>query len=187
MGKDNNWLEEIELVVSVLDSTEMNKAIKWGADVYTINGKNVVSYGGFKNHFSIWFYNGVFLTDADKVLVNANEEKAKALRQWRITHVKDISKKKLKAYVQEAIQNEKDGKAWKPQKTDPVTIPTVLHDAFKTNKSLKTSFLALTPYKQKEYIEHFTGAKKEETNIARVEKATALILQGIGLHDKYKK
>lgn len=187
MSRTNNWLEETELVISVLDNTEMEKAVKWGGDVYTINGKNVVSYGGFTNHFSIWFYNGVFLTDPDKVLVNANEAKTKALRQWRITDVKELDKKKLRAYVLEAIKNEKEGKSWKPQRSAALTIPATLQKAFKKYKGLKTAFNKLPPYKQKDYIEHFTTAKKEETNLARIEKSIPLILQGIGLHDKYKK
>lgn len=187
MSKTNNWQEETALVISVLDNTEMEKAVKWGGDVYTINGKNVVSYGGFNHHFSIWFYNGVFLSDPYKVLVNANEEKTRALRQWRITDVKELDKKKLKAYVLEAIKNEKEGKAWKPQKTAALTIPAILEQVFKKQKDLKKSFAALPPYKQKEYVEHFTSAKKEETNLARITKSIPLILQGIGLHDKYKK
>lgn len=187
MSKTNNWLEETEMVISVLDNTEMEKTLKWGGDVYTVNGKNVVSYGGFKNHFSIWFYNGVFLSDPGQVLVNANEEKTKALRQWRITDVKELDKKKLRAYVLEAIKNEKEGQSWKPQKSEALSLPGILQQAFKKNKPLQKAFEALAPYKQKEYTEHFTTAKKEETNLARLEKAIPLILQGTGLHDKYKK
>lgn len=187
MSKTNNWLEETELVISVLDNTEMKKAVKWGGDVYTVNGKNVVSYGGFTNHFSIWFYNGVFLSDPAKVLVNANEAKTKALRQWRISDVKELDKKQLRTYVLEAIKNEKEGKSWKPQPSAALTIPAILQQAFKKNKEIKAAFNALSPYKQKDYIEHFTTAKKEATNLARVEKSIPLILQGIGLHDKYKK
>lgn len=60
------WEEELHLIGSILEKTPLVKANKWGSDVYTLNGKNVVSYGGFKNYFAIWFYNGVFMNDKYK-------------------------------------------------------------------------------------------------------------------------
>jgi uncharacterized protein YdeI (YjbR/CyaY-like superfamily) len=57
---------------------------------------------------------------------------------------------------------------------------------FNRDKRLKSAFEKLTPYKQKEYIEHISSAKKKETKIARMEKSIPMILEGVGLHDKYK-
>ncbi|WP_413512665.1 hypothetical protein [Myroides odoratus] len=37
----------------------------------------VVAVGRFKNHFSIWFYKGVFLQDTHSKLINAQEGKTK--------------------------------------------------------------------------------------------------------------
>ena len=66
---------ECAMLKAILEKTPMQTAIKWGAEVYTHKGKTVVSYGGFKNHFCLWFNNGVFLKDPYQVLMNANEEK----------------------------------------------------------------------------------------------------------------
>src|SRR5690606_9578173 len=101
---NNQWKEAAEKVQQVINELPLVKEFKWGGDVYTYNKKNVVAYSGFKNHFAIWFYNGVFLEDRDKVLLTASEGKTKALRQWRFTSAEEIDPKKLKAYIEEAIQ-----------------------------------------------------------------------------------
>ncbi|MGE4347330.1 MAG: YdeI/OmpD-associated family protein, partial [Flavobacteriaceae bacterium] len=53
-------------------------------------------------------------------------------------------------------------------------------------KKLKDAFEKLTSGKQKESTLYINEAKQEATNIKRVEKIIPMILQGVGLHDKYK-
>ena len=61
MMKEAQWQSEMEFMKSLMDSiVELTPKVKWGTDVYTLNGSNVVSFGGFKHFFSVWFYNGVF-------------------------------------------------------------------------------------------------------------------------------
>lgn len=80
MQGNEQWAEEIALLSSIIAKAPLEKSIKWGAEVFTYNNRNVVSYGGFKNYFTIWFYNGVFLEDKYKTLLNAQEGKTKSLR-----------------------------------------------------------------------------------------------------------
>ena len=183
---DNPWHEELEKIATILNKTSLEIAIKWSAEVYTLKGKNVVSYGGFKNYFTIWFYNGVFLTDPYKVLVNAQEGKTKSLRQWRMTSADEIDEKKILEYVNEAIEIEKKGLKLSPEKFQAVAIPTILQSALDENKVLKKSFEALTQGKQKEYNLYIDEAKQEATKIKRLEKITPMILDNKGLNDKYK-
>lgn len=186
MSKQNKWQEELSVLKSILESSGLEKTIKWGADVFIYKGKNIVSYGGFKNFFSLWFYNGVFLKDKHQVLVSAQEGVTKALRQWRFTSIDEINPDIILEYVQEAIQNEAAGKTWKPEKSNPTAIPDILEQEFNDDQSLKDAFFKLTPYKQKEYIEYITSPKKEETKLSRLKKTIPMILAGIGIHDKYK-
>ena len=44
----NQWREELNLMKSIIRQTELVEAIKWGTEVYTYEGKNVISCGGFK-------------------------------------------------------------------------------------------------------------------------------------------
>ena len=186
MQNSTQWKEELGLIASIFNKTLLEKSIKWGAEVFTSNGKNVVSYGGFKNYFTIWFYNGVFLKDKYKVLVNAQEGKTKSLRQWRFTSIEEIDENKILEYINEAIEVEKKGFKIKPQKFAPVPLPQLLADAFKKDKALKAAFENFTPGKQKEYIIYVNEAKQEATKINRLEKIKPMIMQGIGLNDKYK-
>ena len=82
---NGEWTEALEKLRSILLDTEMEETVKWGAPVYTIDGKNVVGIGAFKSYVGLWFFQGVFLKDKEKVLVNAQEGKTKALRQWRFS------------------------------------------------------------------------------------------------------
>ena len=148
--------------------------------------KNVLAIGGFKNYFTIWFHQGVFLSDPNKVLVNASEGRTRGLRQWRFESAKDIKPALVKKYVKEAIKNSKEGKEIKPEKKKPIPIPSELQNAFRKSKAMKPAFQALTPFKQREYLEYVTEAKTEATRIKRVEKIGPMILAGKGLNDKYR-
>lgn len=186
MQDTRQWIKELKHIASIINKAPLEKTIKWGAEVFTYNGKNVVSYGGFKNYFTIWFYNGVFLEDTYKVLVNAQEGKTKSLRQWRFTSMAEIDEKKILEYIKEAIEIEKKGLKIKPERFSVVPLPQLLEEVFKKDKALKTAFEKLTPGKQKEYALYINEAKQETTKLNRLEKMKPLILQGIGLNDKYK-
>lgn len=186
MANQKNWQAELEVLQSIIQKTELIKTIKWGAEVYTHNGKNVISYTGFKNHFAIWFFNGAFLKDEQGVLFNAQDGKTKALRQWRFTSIDEINENLILEYIRESIQNVEEGKVWKPEKSGSVKIPDLLLNAFDEDKKLKTAFDNITPYKQREFIEYIDSAKREATRKSRLQKIIPMIIQGIGLNDKYR-
>ena len=147
----------------------------------------MVGVGGFKNFFTLWFFNGVFLKDKKKHLVNANAGVTKSLRQWRFTSKKEINETEILAYIQEAIENEKQGKIIKPEKSkETVTIPAILQNELDANINLQETFFQFSPYKQKEFIEYIETAKREETKLSRIEKIKQMILDNIGLNDKYR-
>jgi uncharacterized protein YdeI (YjbR/CyaY-like superfamily) len=100
--KVNAWKTELELLTSIVKKTDLVKTIKWGAPVYTYNSKNIIGINGFKNFFTIWFFNGVLLKDDLKVLLNAQEGVTKNLRQWRFTSKDEIVEKDILDYIEEA-------------------------------------------------------------------------------------
>ncbi|WP_299550164.1 YdeI/OmpD-associated family protein [Seonamhaeicola sp.] len=184
---NSKWSEALSLLRSLLISTELEETLKWSIPTYTINGKNVCGIGAFKEHFGLWFFNGVFLKDEHKLLRNAQEGKTKAMRQLNFASIDDVDKNIVLQYIKEAIENQKLGKEVKPDRTKKETvIPDELNNLFETHKELKDRFESLTPYKQREYCEYIQTAKREATKQNRLEKITPMILQGVGLHDKYK-
>ena len=184
-NKVYQWAEELHLLESIIAKTALVEMTKWGAPVYTIDGKNVVGIGGFKNYFTIWFFNGVFLKDEKKVLVNAQEGVTKALRQWRFNSKAEVDEKMVLAYITEAIENERLGKKITPEKKKTI-ISGLIQSELELHPELNTAFLKLSPYKQRDYIEYVETAKRHETKLARMEKIKPMILLGIGLNDKYK-
>ena len=183
---NNQWTDAEEFMQQLIVKTNLNKTIKWGMEVYTFNNKNIIGWGGFKNFFSLWFYNGVFLSDPEKVLVNASDGKTKSMRQWRFTNVNDMNEKKILAYINESIQTIKDGKELKPVIFKEKKPDGIFKIFLEDNTDVKTAFEKLTKGKQKEYIIYIDEAKQEKTKATRLEKIKELILQNKGLNDKYK-
>ncbi|WP_437918301.1 DUF1801 domain-containing protein [Sphingobacterium sp. LRF_L2] len=180
------WEDATKIIEQIVDQLPLTKTFKWGGDVYTFRNKNVFSYRGFKNYFAIWFYNGVFLSDPEGVLVSASEGKTKSLRQWRITSIAEIDVNKVKMYIEEAIQTVLDGKEIKMEKMGEKTVSGILKNVLDANLKLQEAFEQLTPGKRKDYIIYIEEAKQDKTKMARIEKIIPLILTGKGLNDKYK-
>jgi uncharacterized protein YdeI (YjbR/CyaY-like superfamily) len=121
------------------------------------------------------------------VLVNAQAGKTKALRQWRFSLKRDIKVRAVKAYVNEAIELQRQGKELKPDRTRPVVVPAELKAAFAGNKRAKAAFEKLTKGRRREYADYIAEAKREATRQSRVEKVIPMIVAGQGLHDKYRR
>jgi uncharacterized protein YdeI (YjbR/CyaY-like superfamily) len=185
-NRNKEWEDELEIIKNILDKTELTETTKWGGIVYTINNKNVLGIGGFKNYFTIWFWNGVFLKDELKVLINANEGVTKGLRQWRFTSRSEINEKQILIYVNEAIENEKLGKSIKPERKE-VIVSDFFKNELASDKALAAAFDNFSPYRQKEFLEYIDTAKQEKTKIDRMQKIKPMILENIGLNDKYRK
>lgn len=192
MEKVDNFIETqgqfenlLRLIRKTILASGLEESFKWNFPTYTYKAKNVVSFGAFKNHCGIWFFQGALLKDPNKVLQNAQEGKTQAMRQWKLTSEDNFDEAVLSSYLNEAISNEQKGLKVTIKKK-PLRIPDELLEVLDTNKELKKSFEAFPPGKQRDFAEHIAAAKKTETKTARLEKIIPLIMQGIGLHDKYK-
>ncbi|WP_299333996.1 YdeI family protein [uncultured Psychroserpens sp.] len=182
-----HYAEALTILRNIINTTELEETVKWSMPTYCLKGKNVLGIGAFKNHFCLWFHQGVFLKDEHGLLINAQENKTKALRQMRFETKADINQAAVLDYVKEAIENQRLGREIKPsRKAKEVVVPDELKTAFKSNTELNTGFKALTPGKQREYCDYISEAKREATKQSRLAKITPMIIQGIGLNDKYK-
>lgn len=185
ISKNESWRDALNKLRQIILSTQLQETIKWGAPVYTFEGKNIVGLGAFKSYVGIWFFQGALLSDKHKKLVNAQEGKTKALRQWRFNSVEEIDDAAILEYLHEAIQNQKAGREIKPSKK-PLIIPVELHKAFDDNPKLKISFGKLGLSRQREFAEYIMEAKREETRMKRLYKVIPLILEQKGLNDRYR-
>lgn len=177
--------DELRILRKIVLETGMEETVKWGMPVYTVDRSNVVGMGSFKSYFGIWFFQGVFLKDPNKVLINAQEGKTRGMRQWRFESADKIDKPLILRYLQEAIENAKACKAIKPEKKQLV-VPPHLKKAFLADLELRDAFDAMTLGKKRDYTEYISDAKREATKEARLQKIIPMIKSGIGLNDKYK-
>ena len=186
ISNHQKWKREIAYLRAVALKTNFTETIKWGVPTYTINGKNVLGIGAFKNYVGLWFFNGSFLKDTHKKLINAQEDKTKGLRQWRFLSLDEMDEPLILEYLKEAIENQKAGKTIKITRGKPVVIPPELQKILNENKELKSFFEGFTNSKQREFADHIADAKRDATKVKRLEKIIPMILSGVGLHDKYK-
>ena len=184
LSKAQKWQQEsIQLRKFILDCG-LTEEFKWRQPCYTVNGKNIVLIGAFKEYCALLFFQGALLGDAKGVLDRIGEH-TQAGRQMRFTTLQQIKKLEptIKAYVLEAVEAQKAGLKVKLKKHSDYVLCDELQNALKKNSAFKKAFLALTPGRQKAYNFYFSAAKQSATRISRIEKCTPLILKGKGLND----
>ncbi|MCG8308641.1 MAG: YdeI/OmpD-associated family protein [Cytophagales bacterium] len=186
IDKHLTWKKPLLKFRKLLLKTELEETIKWGIPVYTINGKNVVGMGAFKAYVGIWFFQGSFLSDPEKILINAQDGKTKGMRQMRFTSEEGIDYNMIGKYVAEAIQNQKEGKEVRIETKKTLILPKELEAELSKDREVQQAFDALSLSKRREYAEHIELAKRPETKQNRLEKILPMIRAGVGLSDKYR-
>lgn len=186
IDKQEKWSAQLDQLRSIFKQTELLEEVKWGTPTYTQNKKLVAGMAAFKNHFALWFHQGVFLSDPAGKLHNAQEGKTKALRQWKFVEGDEIDDKLILSYILEATENSKAGKQVKPKRTTEWEVPPLMQAVLDESKELNAAYQVLTPGKQKDYANYIGEAKREATQKSRMEKIIPMILAGKGLWDKYK-
>lgn len=187
LARQNRWQEQLIKFRQILRKTELEETIKWGMPVYTLQGKLVAGLAAFKSYVGVWFYQGAFLKDEHKVLVNAQEGKTKAMRQLRFTSEHEIDYDLVAAYIKEAIQNQRAGKELKPDTQKTLEIPAELQSALEMDDDVKNCFLKFSPGRQREFAGYISEVKQAATRQKRIEKIIPMIKEGVGLNDKYRK
>ena len=185
-------LEELIKLRTILLKTPLNETIKWGMPTYTHSKKNVVGIGAFKDWSCLWFHDGALLKDNKEFLINAQEGKTKALRQWRFANVHEIIEEDIWPYIHEAIDNAAKGltvsfeKKKRIEKID-LTSCASLNNALKKDKALRITFKKLTKAQQRDYLEYIKEPKRESTRETRINKILPLISIGKPIAALWKK
>ena len=185
MEAQDKYRSELTVLRDILLESSLDETVKWGFPVYTYKGKNLVGMSSFKAYFGLWFYQGALLNDQKGVLINAQEGKTKAMRQWRMQSMDDIDISVIKEYISESKKLQDQGIQIKPEKAKKLVIPEELQTKLDEDQSLRNNFFSLTPYKQRDFADYISSAKREATRISRLEKCIPIILAGKGLNDKY--
>ncbi len=183
-NKSGKWQEAYQELREIVLDCGLTEELKWGCPCYTNEKSNIVLIHGFKDYCALLFMQGALLKDPKKILVQqtANVQSA---RQIRFTNVEEIltSKSTIKAYIKEAIKNDKSGLKVELKRTTEYEIPEEFNIALNEMPELKTAFYKLTPGRQRGYLLYFSSAKQSKTRMERVEKYIPKILDNKGLDD----
>lgn len=185
LNADGPWRAELRRLREIVTGCGLEETVKWGGPCYTLAGQNVVGLGAFKSYFGLWFFQGALLDDPDGVLVNAQEGKTRAMRQWRMTDAGDIRPAAIRRYVKAAAALAREGRKVAPVRRR-LQVPQELADAL-TRRDAGAAFERLRPGQQREYAEHVASAKRAETKLRRIDKILPMILAGTGLNDRYRR
>mgnify|MGYP000975976597 CR=1 FL=1 len=183
-NKPEKWQKEYKALRNIVLQCDLTEELKWGVPCYSYNKKNVVLIHGFKEYCAILFVKGALLKDPDGILIQQTEN-VQAARQARFTGVEEIHKLDavLKAYIEEAIENEKAGLKVVLKKAAEYTIADEFQSRLEDDPELNEAFYALTPGRQRAYLLFFSAPKQSQTRAARIEKSIPQIMAGKGLND----
>ena len=184
ISKAKRWREETSALRSLCLASGLIEDLKWGQACYSLENSNVVLIHGFKDYVALLFMKGVLMDDPEGILIQQTKN-VQAARQIRFASLSEIATQKntLTTYIANAIAIEKSG-AKVPMKTAAqFDVPEEFQQHLDDDPKLAEAFHALTPGRQKGYLLHFSGAKQSGTRVARIEKHTARIINGLGLDD----
>jgi uncharacterized protein YdeI (YjbR/CyaY-like superfamily) len=177
------WTDILEFLRQLILETELQEERKWGVPTYSLNGKNVVMLGVFKDSCVLSFIKGQLLPDPKGLLVlpGPNSREGRILRFTKLNQA-TLLENEIRYFLQEVIQVERSGKKAAPSSSRQ-KLPDELLQKFTEYPGLESAFFALTPGRQRGYLIHFSGAKQSPTRLSRIEKCISKIFAGKGMMD----
>jgi len=182
-AKAKRWQKELKKLRTVIRSCGLAEEVKWGKPTYTFGKSNVVILVPLKEHLALMFCKGALLKDARHLLVNVGQSQASRWMKFDSVPAITKSESSVKAYIREAIKNERAGKEVTYKETSDYPVAEELKAKLAKSAAFKKAFEALTPGRQRGYLLYFSSAKQSKTREARIEKCTPLILKGKGIYD----
>jgi len=185
LRKNKAWEPELSELRRIILECDLVEDIKWRTPCYTAEGKNILFIGAFKEYALLSFIKGVLLKDKKKLLIQQTEnmQGPRVIKFKDLAHIKKLEPT-LKAYIHEAVANEKAGLKIPYKTTEDFKVPEEFQAALDNSTPLQEAFNDLTPGRQRGYLLYFAGAKQSKTRSARVEKYIPHILNGKGIDDE---
>ncbi len=180
----HQYPEETKVLSDIAQSCGLIEELKWGKPCYTAGGKNIVLIQRFNHYIALMFFKGALLKEPDDILTRISEH-MQAPRHLRFVTLAEVERLRptIKAFIQEAIELERNGAKVPLKKAADIEVPEELQAKLEADASFEKAFTALTPSRQKGYILQISAARQSSTRTSRVEKYTPKILAGKGWND----
>jgi uncharacterized protein YdeI (YjbR/CyaY-like superfamily) len=179
------WVEALEYLRKIVLDCGLVEEVKWGVPCYSYQNTNVLIVSAFKDYCAISFFKGVLLQDDTGILQKPGPNSQSA-RMVKFTSAMEVLQQSstIQDYIYEAIEVERAGlKVTFSKKPEPV--PEEFQHFLDNDPNLEMAFESLTPGRQRGYLLYFSAPKQSKTKNARIEKCIPMIMEGIGLHDRY--
>ena len=154
LTKAKQWKKEFEKLRAIVLDCGLKEELKWGNPCYAFQETNVVLIHGFKEYCALLFFKGALLNDPNGILIRQTAN-VQGPRQIRFTGLRQIVDMQsiLKEYIYQAIDIEKSGVKVSYKKTSEFPVPEEFQKKLDKVPSLKKAFGALTPGRQRQYID----------------------------------
>ena len=178
------WKEEIKFLRSILLEKDLVEELKWGQPCYTLNNKNILLIGVFKDYCSLSFFNGALISIKNNMLEKPGEN-SRSVRMMKFRSIKEIKGaiSEINSCVSEAIKISSNGIKVEKFSASQLQIPIELKDMMESNLLFAEAFNKLSLGRKRGYCMFFSAAKQTQTRIERINKYENRILSGKGLND----
>lgn len=178
------WRPEFDALRALLLAAGLEETVKWRKPCYVGGGANIAIFQPFQECCALMFFQGMLLSDPASLLRAQGEHSQSALRlEFRSLDDVRAVEPHLAAYVAEAVANAQAGAKVERRSTAEYPMPDELLLRFEDDSRFREAFEVLTPGRQRGYLLHFAGAKQSATRLARIDRATPRIFDGLGMHD----
>ncbi|MCA9565827.1 MAG: YdeI/OmpD-associated family protein [Myxococcales bacterium] len=181
-AKPSERREVTESLRDVLLDCGLEESLKWGKPCYSAEGNNIAIIQEMKAFVALMFFKGALLKNDHGFLEEQGKNTRSAMRLC-FTSVDEVGQRArvIRDCVTQAIEVERAGLS--VPKNPELELAEELRARLESDATLKEAFESLTPGRQREYNLYFSGAKKAETRVNRVEKCVEKILDGKGLRE----
>jgi uncharacterized protein YdeI (YjbR/CyaY-like superfamily) len=186
-AKRQTWHDEFIALREILLSSGLDEELKWRQPCYTHGGVNIVILSGFKKFCALGFFKGSLMPDPKNILKSPGPN-SRAVKLVRFTSLAEVTARRatLKSYIRAAIKIAQSGEKVDFSANKKITLPDELHDYLKKNPDVKKAWDALTPGRQRSWVMHLESTRQSKTREARIAKAKAKIMQGLGMGEYAK-
>ena len=182
--KVHAWGPELVALRALVLASGLSETLKWGQPTYTLDGKNVVIVSARDDACILSFLKGVLLDDPDGILEkpgpNSHVGRVIRFRSLDEVHARTEMTRRL---IEQAMAVQR-ARTPIPPREDAPELPDALREVLEADPAVQAAFDDLTPGRQRSYIFHVSGAKREATRARRAERCVPKILAGKGFNER---
>jgi len=169
---------------------ESEEVIKWHMPMFSLEGKLFCALGAYKEHCRFM----IFGPEVRSLIKTGGHGSAGGMDSFgKLTSLGDLpNDRQIAKYLKFAAERIAQGKSpmSRGRRRTPkpaLKVPAAFAGALKRNTAAETTFASLSPFRQREYLEWITGAKREETKTRRIAQAILWLADGKSLNWRYER